>query len=279
MGIIISRLYRKVGPVTREGLNFLSSSRHNRIPEARYNFVWFFERLKLRVINRKKVTCECCGWEGNNFFPYLNNVEASNYHVAHEICPQCYSKSRFRLLVRYIKLHKDFLLKEKNKKRLLEVGPVKSFQDWLLAFALCNNIEYFSIDIENRAGVRAVMDVKQLGFSDKSFDIIIYSHVLEHIKEDTITLGELRRVLQDDGIIFIMVPIDMRREETVEYNEPNPKEFGHVRLYGRDFLIRLRKCGFKINTNAINFASDLSRNELAKYGLKKEDKIFLVTKA
>jgi SAM-dependent methyltransferase len=273
VGKIISRLYRKAGPITREGLIFLSCLRRNRIRQARHYLVWFFERLKLCVINRKKVICECCGWQGNNFFPYLN-VESGNYRAAYELCPQCYSKSRFRLLVKYIKSHSEFL--PKKNIRLLEIGPVKSFQDWLLTL---RNIEYFSADLENRAGVKTVMDIRQLGFLDKSFDIVICSHVLEHIKEDNIALRELGRILRDDGIIFILVSIDIRREETAEYNEPNSKEFGHVRLYGRDFLIRLRKCGFTTNTNAINFASALSMNELAMYGLKKEEKLFLAAKA
>lgn len=272
MGKIISRLYRKAGPITREGLIFLSYLRRNRIQQARHYLVWFFERLKLRVINQKKVICECCGWQGNKFFPYLN-VESGNYEVPYALCPKCYSKPRFRLLVRYIKSHSEFL--PKKKIRLLEIGPVKSFQDWLLAL---RNIEYFSADLENRAGVKAVMDIRQLGFLDKSFDIVICSHVLEHIKEDTIALGELTRILRADGIIFILVPIDMIREETVEYDEPNPNEFDHVRLYGKDFLSRLRKSGFAINTSAINFASDLSINEVAMYGLRREEKIFLVSK-
>lgn len=274
---ILNILYKKADPIIQEGLNVLSCLRHKKMREARHCFIWLLERLKLRFKNSRKVLCECCGWQGNMFFPYLN-IESGYYSIPYELCPECYSKSRFRLLVRYIKSHSDFLLKKKNKNKLLEVGPVKSFQDWLLAFASYNNIEYISIGLENRVGVREVMDLRRLRFPDKSFDIIICSHVLEHIKEDTIALGELRRVLRNDGIAFIQVPIDMMLDETIEYNEPNPKEFGHIRRYGKDFVNRLKKAGFILNTDAITFASNLSINECNQYGIKKEESLFLISK-
>ena len=271
MNKIISSLYVKGGPITREGLNFLSCLRRNRLREAAHHFVWFLEMLKLRIKNFRRVLCECCGWQGNKFFPYLN-IESGYYRESRELCPECYSKSRHRLLVRYMKSQADLSMTKEI--RVLEVGAVKSFQDWLRAFP---SIRYFSIDLEYRAGISAIMDVRQLGFRANLFDIIICSHVLEHVKDDTVALRELYRVL-NNGIGFIQVPCDMTLEGTIEYNEPKQKEFGHVRLYGKDYLLRLEQVGFLLNSHAINFASSLSNEEANRYGIRRREPLFVVSK-
>lgn len=223
-------------------------------------------------MNSKKICCECCGWQGNNFFPYLS-VNGGYHRDSNELCPECYSKSRFRLLVRYIKSHGNSLMQKGI--RILEIGPVKPFQDWVRSLS---NIRYFSVDLENRLEVNAVMDIEQLGFLSDLFDVIICSHVLEHVKDDGAALRELKRVLRDDGFIFIQVPIDMTFKKTVEYNESNPREFGHRRSYGKDFLNRLNEARLKLNTKALTFASELPIEEAVRYGIKKEEKLFLVSK-
>jgi SAM-dependent methyltransferase len=44
----------------------------------------------------------------------------------------------------------------------------------------------------------------QLPFADKSFDCVISFGVLEHVKSDRDSLGEVRRVLKDRGIFYIV---------------------------------------------------------------------------
>ena len=46
-------------------------------------------------------------------------------------------------------------------------------------------------------------DVK---YSDKSFDLIVMNHVLEHIPAPGEILVEVKRILKDDGVIVIGVP-------------------------------------------------------------------------
>ncbi len=63
-------------------------------------------------------------------------------------------------------------------------------------------------------------------FPDASFDIVIASHVLEHVPDDSTTINELSRVLCDDGIAVVIVPINEK------YSDPN-----HVRQYTRGSLV------------------------------------------
>jgi SAM-dependent methyltransferase len=48
-----------------------------------------------------------------------------------------------------------------------------------------------------------------LPFADRTFDVIVCRHVLEHLPHDTKerTLAELRRVLKDEGVLVITVPV------------------------------------------------------------------------
>lgn len=64
-------------------------------------------------------------------------------------------------------------------------------------------------------------DLRQLPFPNASYDFLIASHVLEHIKEDRQALSEIRRVLRPGGIAVLPVPLSAK--VTVEYDAPNPK--------------------------------------------------------
>jgi len=59
-----------------------------------------------------------------------------------------------------------------------------------------------------------------LPFGDGSQDIVIASHVLEHVRDDQDLLREIRRVLAPSGVAVILVPLNER------YADPN-----HVRQY------------------------------------------------
>ncbi|MDC0576765.1 class I SAM-dependent methyltransferase [Gammaproteobacteria bacterium] len=64
--------------------------------------------------------------------------------------------------------------------------------------------DYLSVARQN--GIKAVTgSLDQLSSNDK-YDLIILSHVLEHITEPAIFLGKLIEHLEDDGVIYIEVP-------------------------------------------------------------------------
>ena len=51
-----------------------------------------------------------------------------------------------------------------------------------------------------------VGDCDELPFKDSSFDCIICSEVLEHIKDNQLTIVEITRVIKKDGVVIITVP-------------------------------------------------------------------------
>ena len=82
------------------------------------------------------------------------------------------------------------------------------------------------------------VDLQQMPFPDRSYDMVVCNHVLEHLPDDTAALREIRRILAPRGFAVITVPGDFTRAQTVTYRELYN---GHYRDYGMDFADRLRE--------------------------------------
>jgi predicted SAM-dependent methyltransferase len=97
-----------------------------------------------------------------------------------------------------------------------------------------------------------------LVFAECSFDLILASHVLEHVVDDARAMRELIRVLRPAGVVCIQVPYDSNHptdeDPTVTDLRERAKRFGqsdHVRLYGTELPDRLRKAGFAVQETTV----------------------------
>ena len=99
------------------------------------------------------------------------------------------------------------------------------------------------------------VDVTALPFADRTFDLILCNHVLEHVADDRRAMRELRRVLKDDGMALLQVPLSLALEETDEdlsiideaERERRFGQFDHLRLYAvPDYVARLTDAGFDV---------------------------------
>lgn len=204
--------------------------------------------------------CPLCGFTGRKF-------AAAGIPPRKEArCPDCGASERHRLLTHYIE----------NETNLFEGGQQ------VLYFAPTDEIARNLQEYGNRlittdlslSDVNIHADITRLPFPDNTFDIVICSHVLEHIPDDSAAMSELYRILSDAGYALIMIPKDKGREQTYEDKsitspEERKKEFGqhdHVRWYGTDFSERLSEAGFEVST--ITYAENLSADIVDKYRLK-----------
>jgi len=89
--------------------------------------------------------------------------------------------------------------------RVLEVGSFNvngSLRDWILG-NLCIT-EYVGVDIQIQRGyVETVADASMLPFRGESFDVVISTEVLEHVKNWRAVVAEMVRVLKRGGLLVI----------------------------------------------------------------------------
>jgi len=212
----------------------------------------------------KRVQCNVCGWEGYRF----KAIAGASYIRCNAFCPRCGSGERQRALITYLNKKGSF---NRAGKRYLDMGPVRGFR----AYFQARGGDYVSMDLDSPLAM-VKTDATRMGFPDDTFDFIISSHVLEHIKDDSRAIKEMRRVLRDDGTCYIMVPLSKSRRNTVEYEKPNPLDPGHVRSYGMDVVERIKSAGFRVEQ--VDLVAEASQDEARLYGLGLEEICFQCTK-
>lgn len=184
--------------------------------------------------------CPVCGDSAAAFLPFGLGGRRN------ALCPGCGSLERHRFLWLYLTRHTRLL---RRVARVLHTAPEPCLEPRLRALP---NLHYRSVDLfDPAADVQA--DLCDLPFGDGEFDLLLSSHVLEHLPDDRPALTELARVLRRGGRAVIMVPYDPALPETEEGGHvSSPRErmarFGHpyhYRNYGADFPARLAAAGFE----------------------------------
>jgi SAM-dependent methyltransferase len=232
----------------------------------------------IRKITLKGGNVYCCVCE-NNFLTFLPSGDESK---AHARCPGCNSIDRHRQLY---SLSTDFIAQNKTNTTLLHIAPEFALSE---RFRKNKHVNYFAIDkfesgYEYPKYVQA-MDITDLKFQNNVFDLILCSHVLEHIEQDTLAIQNLLKVLKPTGICYIVVPYFPELEKT--YHNPNANtdalrflnygQSDHVRQYGLDFMDRLTQAGCLVST--LNFKANYSESEQIKLGFLNAEIIFKITK-
>ncbi len=205
-----------------------------------------------------RFTCPCCKGRFRKLLPYGRSARPDAK------CPKCGSLERHRLIWLYLK---DRTRLFDDELSLLHFAPEQLFQK---IFCSLGNLSYVSADLHDRNAMLK-MDITDIFFKDNVFDMILCSHVLEHVRDDRKAMSEMFRVLKPGGLLVAVVPID--REQTLEDpSVTSPEErkrlFGledHVRRYGRDFVERLQQAGFSVKV--IDYVAELGPELKDKYAL------------
>lgn len=177
--------------------------------------------------------CPCCE-SRERFVSYRGRPYAQ--------CPGCGAKERDRLLVLILR----DLLEHLGPRTVLHASPeatIRPFLDGRVS-------SYFAVDLtrglSSYAGqLSAAADLTRLPFAENSFDLVLASHVLEHIPDDRAAIREVHRVLKPGGTAILPVPI-VHGGATVEYGEARADEEMHVRAPGLDYFDRFEEGGFQV---------------------------------
>ncbi len=222
-----------------------------------------------------RVSCPICGGTFRKFLPKVTPV--GRPMRPNSKCPRCGASERHRHLWLYLQ-NRTSLFSEPL--RVLHFAP-----EWIIQKKLrrCPNLDYVSADLDpNRAMVE--LDITDITYPNESFDVVLCSHVLEHVADDRKAIGELYRVLKPGGWAAVLVPIDHRRIKTFE--DPGVLsaadrerlfwQADHVRLYGRDFKHRLEQAGFRVTVDS--YRQEPAADVMRRYGLKRHDEIYFCAK-
>ncbi len=231
-----------------------------------------YRRLRLRnrifkvanLVGPARHECPCCGWRGMRFLDYVREtatVEAS-------VCPRCRSHPRHRALVLYIE---QLLRALPERAAILHFAPERAFAR---AFASRPRLRYFGVDLGYRA-TSARADVTAIPFRSGVFDVVLLSHVLEHVGNERAALAEIARVIAPGGCALVMVPMvrGWESKPTAEFGRANFQ--GHWRVYGGDLADRLAAAG--LQTSIVRLGERVPPAERARLAIR-EAPLFVARK-
>ncbi len=210
--------------------------------------------------------CPLCGYHGK----FLAEIHFPDVFRFDALCPECTSLGRNRLL--WLAITRNQLIKQADI--VLHFAPEKSVTEHVRKLAGT----YTTCDLMEPA-VDIKINIEAIDLPDASQDVIICSHVLEHVN-DTRAIAELYRILRPGGRLLAMVPIvegwATTDEQTAEFDGPKRRlHFGrndHVRRYGADFVERLVRPGFTVEPLSFD------GTESVRYGLLLGEKLFVCHK-
>lgn len=184
--------------------------------------------------------CPACNSDVVGFFRYGKTKEWG--------CPECGAAPRQRLMhalldagMLEVSAGAAVLHCAPNENRLVERfrGPAS---------------EYIPADIDPaKYDIPGIQRVDLMAMEDRNrFDRIYASHVLEHVPDDSVALGNLHRALKPGGEAWLLVPIwEKPTEDGPADLDPRERErrygqWDHVRQYGLDFANRIEAVGFSV---------------------------------
>lgn len=238
-------------------------------------------------------TCPVCSSEFANFLPltpqYFEMLNKLNVGYSLEdfetlntgqySCPCCAASDRDRLYALFVR---RFLARPQGSSlRILDLAPAPLLSQFLKSIP---DISYRSADLYSPLA-DDVVDIMDMNiYADKAFDFIVCSHVLEHVSDDRKAITELFRVLANNGVAILMVPILL----TAKYTDEDPEEldvnvrwarFGqddHVRMYAKDdYMARIREGGFELlELDSQSFGPGVFR----RHGITEQSILYIGTK-
>ena len=138
--------------------------------------------------------CAVCTWQGPEF-------HGSN-HCESALCPRCGAIGRDRWLFHCLTSCVPGIGRHT---RLMETSPRlgDTYKD-----AMSAKVGYLASDYDQRAHKADVaIDLQQIDLPDEHLDVLMTSHVLEHVPDTGAALDEIRRVLRPGGSMVLLVPV------------------------------------------------------------------------
>ncbi len=230
------------------------------------NWRTFYIALRSRKM-QPDAECPICGYQGQFDAGGLLSMRMG------AICPRCKSWERNRLL----KLAIERGVVSFEDKRILHFAPEIAVRRFIDQSPYTN---YTSADLDPLKAMRQV-NIEAMNLDDDSFDVVICSHVLEHVDHHK-ALAEIYRVLNPGGFAVLMFPIvqawagtyeDPRYQGSAKDRIAHYGQDDHIKYFGRDVRDHILAVGFELD----EFIAD--GPDSARYALMRGETVFLARKA
>ena len=151
---------------------------------------------------------------------------------------------RHRILAHWLEGHMD----------LLRLGGILYFapEDAMMRWMRRNGLSRTTADLYGPADLR--LDIQATGLPDRSYDVVVCNHVLEHVDDFRVALAEIRRILRPGGSLICSFPMDPKVElldedPSVKTPEERLRRFGQndrLRVFGMGAGALLEQAGFSV---------------------------------
>ena len=207
--------------------------------DALFN-VWFVDAEEVIL---KGAYCDFCGFI--TYLPRPTELDISNKYawLAEREGKNAPARSDFVIALegnRSNRLRRDTFRFTSNPKTILDFGGGDGhlMRSFLSAGSDCFLVDYSASSVP---GVSKLGDTLDDVDPSARFDLIICSHVLEHLSEPASTLRDLRSLSELGSVLYCEVPFELRRGLTLE-NDP----VTHVNFFTKESLqALLRSAGWR----------------------------------
>lgn len=237
-------------------------------------------------------TCYCCmcGRACGGFLPY----RGGSRNVPHAMraldmvgsnpdrfeCPRCGAHDRERHLLLYLRA--SGIWESLRGADILHFAPERRLTRRI---AGQQPRRYVKADLYPESDDIQCMDLHAIAAEPESFDVVIANHVLEHVDDDRLAMGEISRVLRPGGCAIVQTPYSRMLEHTfsdpgIVRAESRREIYGqedHVRLFGRDIFARLAKAG-TLKSHVATHRDMLADIDSFRHGVNPDEPFFLFRK-
>jgi hypothetical protein len=223
-------------------------------------------KLIPRIYGYEPRECVMCGYRGK----FLAEMHFPDIFVYDAVCPKCGSQPRHRLLRLGVEARQ--LLNKRT--RLLHFAPESNVRTYLEPRVG----SYRTADLFAE-GVDLKLNIEAIDQPDQSWDVIVCSHVLEHVDHRK-ALTELHRILAPGGVLLALFPIvDAWPQDYEAPHVQSPRDRGlhfgkenHLRRFGASVRSDFANAGFELEA-----FSPISP-DVVRYGLIPGETLFIAAR-